>query len=315
MNRTWHCILSLLFRLCLCLCLSPVSGVSAWCGVVLWCRVSTQHVSVCTFKTSPCVPAPRAHMLKHVCAWCWYKKGTFWTCTRWRVFIGKTCVFYHVHDHLNRMLGSSLIDNFLFSMNGPYGLSRASEVHQRNPWEFTHLMFENRSNTARSRFLQSSALPDKAVQFQLSWWFCLSFVPKRSITNDLHVSIATSIHQSFSWLYSSRAACTIFQVPTVKITVGRRCTCPSIHFHCACSAHKQAKTHRHTDTQTHDTDTMCVAFRSHIYTCIFIYMSVSLILLTSYEKKQFWTRTFHDVYCSKHLTFQNGWILSVLITV
>ena len=34
-------------------------------------------------------------------------------------FIGKTCVFYHVHDHLNRMLGSSLIDNFLLTMNGP----------------------------------------------------------------------------------------------------------------------------------------------------------------------------------------------------
>ena len=35
-------------------------------------------------------------------------------------FIGKTCVFYHVHDHLNRMLGSSLIDNFLLTMNGPH---------------------------------------------------------------------------------------------------------------------------------------------------------------------------------------------------
>ena len=93
-------------------------------------------------------------------------------------------------EHLKRMLGSSLIDNFLLTMSGPYGLSRASEVHQRNPWEFTHLKFENRSNTARSRFLQSSALPDKAVQFQLSWgkqrrepavrWFGLSFasVPK-----------------------------------------------------------------------------------------------------------------------------------------
>ena len=29
-----------------------------------------KNVSVCTFKTSPCVPAPRAHMLKHVCVWC-----------------------------------------------------------------------------------------------------------------------------------------------------------------------------------------------------------------------------------------------------
>ena len=27
--------------------------------------------------------------------------------------------FDHVHDHLNRMLGASLIDNFLLTMNGP----------------------------------------------------------------------------------------------------------------------------------------------------------------------------------------------------
>ena len=36
-----------------------------------------KHVSVCTFKTSPCVPAPRAHVLKHVRAWCRYKRGRF----------------------------------------------------------------------------------------------------------------------------------------------------------------------------------------------------------------------------------------------
>ena len=35
------------------------------------------NVSVCAFKTSPFVPAPRAHMLKHVCAWCRYKRGRF----------------------------------------------------------------------------------------------------------------------------------------------------------------------------------------------------------------------------------------------
>ena len=29
-------------------------------------RVSTQHVPVCTCNTSPCIPAPRAHVEKHV---------------------------------------------------------------------------------------------------------------------------------------------------------------------------------------------------------------------------------------------------------
>ena len=50
------------------------SGV-VWCGVVwcvcvvvvLWrCGVSIQNVPVCTFKTSPCVPATRAHVETHV---------------------------------------------------------------------------------------------------------------------------------------------------------------------------------------------------------------------------------------------------------
>ena len=36
-----------------------------------------KNVPVCTFKTSPCVPAPRAHMLKHACAWCRYTRGRF----------------------------------------------------------------------------------------------------------------------------------------------------------------------------------------------------------------------------------------------
>ena len=36
-----------------------------------------KNVPVCTFKTSPFVPAPRAHMFQHVCAWCRYTRGRF----------------------------------------------------------------------------------------------------------------------------------------------------------------------------------------------------------------------------------------------
>ena len=102
------------------------------------------------------------------------------------------------------------------------------------------------------------------------------------------VSIATSIHQSFPWLYSSRAPCTIFQVPTVKITVGRRCTRPSIHFHCACSAHKHAKTHRRTDTQTHRhmTLTPCVSHSlSHIHMHIHIHVGATHFAHFSRKKR------------------------------
>ena len=42
--------------------------------------VSTPHVPVCTFNTSPCMPAPRAHVFRHVCAWCRYTRGRVeWT--------------------------------------------------------------------------------------------------------------------------------------------------------------------------------------------------------------------------------------------
>ena len=36
-----------------------------------------KNVPVCTFKTSPFAPAPRAHVFQHVCAWCWYTRGRF----------------------------------------------------------------------------------------------------------------------------------------------------------------------------------------------------------------------------------------------
>ena len=123
------------FFLCLCLSLSVSVSVSVWCCgrvVVLCCvcgvvcrvwhaekpRVSTQHVSVCTFKTSPCV-APRAHMFQHVCAWCRYKRRRFER-THGDVFHRQNKWFFTFLEHLKRMWGSSLIDNVLLTMNGPH---------------------------------------------------------------------------------------------------------------------------------------------------------------------------------------------------
>ena len=36
-----------------------------------------KNVSVCTLKTSPCMPAQRAHMFQHECAWWRYTRGRF----------------------------------------------------------------------------------------------------------------------------------------------------------------------------------------------------------------------------------------------
>ena len=40
-------------------------------------RVCIQHVPVCAFKTSPCVPAPRAGAEKNMWACCRYTRGRF----------------------------------------------------------------------------------------------------------------------------------------------------------------------------------------------------------------------------------------------
>ena len=55
---------------------------------------------MCTSKTSPCVPAPRAQMFQHVCAWCRYTRGRFGR-THGDVFSGHTG-FSACHTHTPR---------------------------------------------------------------------------------------------------------------------------------------------------------------------------------------------------------------------
>ena len=100
------------FFLCLCLSLSLSSfsvsvsvsvsiSVSVCCCVlvcvvcVVWCvaRLGTQKKpSVRRFKTSPCVPAPRAHVETHVRV-VPVQTERFWTYTRWRFSSVKHVIF------------------------------------------------------------------------------------------------------------------------------------------------------------------------------------------------------------------------------
>ena len=98
-----------------------------WCGVV-WCgvcrvvwhaensRVLIQHVPVCKFKRSPCMPATRAHVEKHVRVLPAYT-GRF-ECTHGGVFSPHTAV-----------IASSAYQNL-----PTWGHYLAPEVHQRNRW-------------------------------------------------------------------------------------------------------------------------------------------------------------------------------------
>ena len=78
-RRVFSSLFSNFISLHLCLS-SSLLFVSVWrvlCCAVLWEKgVCIEHVSVCSFKTSPCVPAPRPHVCD-MWAWSWYTRGTF----------------------------------------------------------------------------------------------------------------------------------------------------------------------------------------------------------------------------------------------
>ena len=65
-----------------------------------------------------------------------------------RVFIGKQWFLDHLEQLLNPTLGSSLSLPRLFDVE----FSLAREVHRKLPQDLTHLKFENKSRTTRSRF-------------------------------------------------------------------------------------------------------------------------------------------------------------------
>ena len=50
---------------CVVLCCVLCCVVCCVCGVVCGAAWYAEKTSVCRFKTSPCVPAPRAHVLPH----------------------------------------------------------------------------------------------------------------------------------------------------------------------------------------------------------------------------------------------------------
>ena len=53
--------------------------------------------------------------------------------------------------------------------NGPCGgFTFSREVHRKKLLDLTNFKFESKSRTTRCRSLQSFAIPDKAVQLQLS---------------------------------------------------------------------------------------------------------------------------------------------------
>ena len=126
------------------------------CGGV-WCVVwHAEKTSVCRFKTSPCVPAPRAHVLPHAGVVSVHRDVSnlhtevFWTDTR-------------EEEEGEGGRGEGGHRQFSSPKFADIGLSRASErFTESNHWILQIFKFEKRSRTTRARFLQSFAFPDKA---------------------------------------------------------------------------------------------------------------------------------------------------------
>ena len=187
------------FSVCLCLSLSPCSvvcrcsrGVVGGRGVCLcvaarwktWkkpCVDSKTPPRVHSRRPPPCMPATRAHVFQHVRV-VPVHTGTF--CTYTRVV-------------LNGHTGGRKLSSVLLTKICPRMVITCCRGSPKNLLDLSHFqVFENRTRATRSRFLHSFAVPDQAVQFQLSWgtlrresvvtWFDLSFSTKSSFTNDLH---------------------------------------------------------------------------------------------------------------------------------
>ena len=128
---------------CLCVCCGTLKNEEKTvCGF--------KNASVCTFKTSPCMPAPRAHVSTHVRVVPVHTE-TFRTYTRGR--------FESTHGGQGFIVSSA--NQNLPTYMGYHGLQRFTKE------TFGSVLFcENRLRTTRARFLRSFALPDKAVQFQ-----------------------------------------------------------------------------------------------------------------------------------------------------
>ena len=163
----WRCSV----HICPCLSLSP-------CVVVSWC--GTLKTTVCTFKTSPCVTAPRAHVETHERVML-VQTETLRTYTRGR--------FECTHG------GSSSV---LLANSCPRGVITCFRGSPKKLLDLTHFQFENRSRTTCSQFHHSFALPGNAVQSQQSWgklwresatgWFdwSLSFSSPSSLLHHNH---------------------------------------------------------------------------------------------------------------------------------
>ena len=166
---------SLVSRLVLSLVLSFCLRVLLW--LLLWCVVSCVWcVLCCVLCLVSCVlwcdtlnPPPRVSV-QNVTVRTGNTRTCFYTCARGAgthgdILNGHTGSVFSVSHH-NKTQHTTTHHNTQDTTqhsspkSAHAGLSRASEVHQKQALDLTHFQFENRSRTTCYRFLQSFAVPE-----------------------------------------------------------------------------------------------------------------------------------------------------------
>ena len=241
-----------------------------WC--VVWCGTLKNP---CVRSTRPRVYRHHAHMLEHVCAWCRHTRrrverthGDVWSghtrggegeggvVVSLVFFISKTSVFFDIVEHLNWVLGSSLIANFLLAKMCPHmGSHLTPEVHQRTPWILQKLRM-GRAQSLNTPLLPVAMYSSYAPFLSCSFFFFLFFHDDamkknhNTRTKDHHDNdMSTTPHHT--------------QPPNQQ----RRATPDMTRHH---TTIKKTKTHTYT----------------HMY--MYMYMSASRFLLISHEQNAVW---------------------------
>ena len=127
--------------LCLVLCV--------WC-VCVWC--DTLKKPVCPLHTSPCVRSIRLRVYRHHAQTCF---NMFAWCRLTRRRIERThgdVLNQHTEGVLYIHRGQRVIVSSAYQNLPTYGLSRASEVHQRNPW-ILHILRNGRAQSLNAPLL------------------------------------------------------------------------------------------------------------------------------------------------------------------
>ena len=180
------------------------------------------------------------------------------------------------------MLGSSLIANFLLPKFAHIWVITCFRSSPKKPLDLTY--FENGTKTTHSMHCPT----------------------RRSITERSALARCKTHHTKQGGPRTKTTTTTTCQQqhttpnhPTTQPPNNQQCAAREMTQHHTTKKHKDTHVHAHAYVHAH------VYIYMYLYMYVYVYMHMSVFIFLT-KKTQSGTRTFHDVYCSKPLTFHNG---------